>query len=127
MPRMTGVFTVGNGETFIPPELMDPHAQMKLKAVLEQIDYAAFASNREILGKAFHDIDQKTIQRFAISAANARTRYIKHALDVVDGGRVPTDEQIEELRHLRETYEELVAAFDATRRLVERGYTHLHT
>jgi hypothetical protein len=126
MTRMTGVFTVGGGESFTPPELLDPHAQMRLKAVLEQIDYAAFAANREIISHAFPDIDQHAILRFATTAAEARARYIKRALVLVEAGKNLGAEEVEELSQLRTTYEELVAAFDAMRRLVERGYTHLH-
>jgi hypothetical protein len=44
------------------------------------------------------------------------------ALAVTDRGAPPTNADIETLANLRRAFEELTAAYDALRRMVERGY-----
>jgi hypothetical protein len=54
--------------------------------------------------------------------AGARARWIKEALGQAAAAQIPTSEQIGRLTALRTAYEELTEAYEALRRMVERGY-----
>ena len=85
---------------FVPESATDPVAQRKLRGQLESIDYTAFASNREVIGHVLGHADSALFKRMAVACAAARARWVKEAM----------------------TIEELSSAYEATRRLVERGY-----
>jgi hypothetical protein len=106
---------------FEPDEAVDPKAQRQLRGQLEQIDYASYAANRKLLA-ALGRADSQKFERLALATAVARTQWIAAALAATDGGHPPTREQIEQIAHLREAFEELSEAYAALRRLVERGY-----
>ena len=55
---------------FEPEANLDPQEQRALRAHLEQIDYAAFAANREVLAKVVGHADLNRFQRLAIAAAS---------------------------------------------------------
>lgn len=107
---------------FEPDEAVDPKIQRQLRGNLEQIDYAAYAANRKVLSSALAHLDAEQFQRLAAAAAVARARWVIGALAVTDGGQAPTPNQVDGVAHLRKTYEELAEAYDAMRRMVERGY-----
>jgi hypothetical protein len=110
---------------FMPDESNDPHAQRKRRGYLEQIDYVAYAANKAIIGKALGATDQKRFQRMAVAVAAARARWVSTALAATEAGAAISHAQIQQLTHLRTAYEELAEAYDALRRLIERGYvTH---
>jgi hypothetical protein len=104
------------------PEVADPQDQRRLRGQLEQIDYTAFASNREVLGRMVGAADAATFQRMAVAAALARAQWVKEALALSDGTTVPTTERIARLADLRSAFEELSEAYEGLRRMVERGY-----
>ena len=107
---------------FEPQDDADPATQRKLRGQLEQIDYTAFASNREVIGATLGQADAAKFQRLAVAAAHARALWVAEALAVTDtpGGLEPR--QAERLAQLRTNYEELTEAYEALRRMVERGY-----
>ena len=107
---------------FEPDDSADPHAQRKLRGHLEQIDYTAFASNREVLSQMLGPTDAARFQRLAVAAAHARATWVAAALAVSQNGQAPSREQVMKLTELRHTFEELTEAYDALRRMVERGY-----
>jgi hypothetical protein len=107
---------------FEPEAVLDPQEQRKLRGHLEQIDFAAFAANREVLSKTFGSTDLATFQRLAVSAAQARAQWVGAAVAVTKGDHAPNPEQVARLTALRQSYEELTAAYEALRRMVERGY-----
>lgn len=100
----------------------DPQTQRRIRGWLEQIDYAAFAANREVIGQALGRADMKRLQRLAVSASVARTRWVSEALALSERPGVPEPEAVERLTRLRNAYKELAAAYEAIRRMVERGY-----
>jgi hypothetical protein len=104
------------------PEVADPQDQRRLRGQLEQIDYTAFASNREVLARMVGAADAATFQRMAVAAALARAQWVKEALALSDGTTVPTTERIARLADLRSAFEELTEAYEGLRRMVERGY-----
>lgn len=103
------------------PENSDPQAQRRIRGQLERIDYLAFACNREVLGATLKNTSAESFQRLALATASARARWTAKALEISAGGR-PTPGQIAELVDLRTAYQELAEAYEALRRMVERGY-----
>lgn len=107
---------------FEPDEHVDPKVQRQLRGQLDQIDYTAYAANRKVLSATLSSLDVDQFQRLAAAAALARTRWVVAALGMSEGNQAPAPEQLRALTHLRTTYEELTEAYDAMRRMVERGY-----
>lgn len=110
------------GDHFEPDDVNDPKAQRQLRGNLEQIDYAAYAANRAIMGAALAAVDAKRFEILAQATAEARARWVATGIAFTDAGRAPAAEQVQELARLRSAYEELAQVYDAMRRLVERGY-----
>lgn len=110
---------------FEPESTMEPQEQRKLRSQLEQIDYAAYAANREIISRSLQAAELARIERLAIAAAHARADWVKAALDLADTGHNVTSEEGQKLHGLRQTYEELAEAYEALRRMVERSYLPL--
>jgi hypothetical protein len=110
---------------FEPEASLDPQEMRALRGHLEQIDYAAFAANREILGQALAGTDLPRFGRMAVSTAQARARWVAAAQVVMDKGEGMTPQDIERLAALRRAYEELTEAYEGMRRMVERGYLPL--
>ena len=108
------------------PSDNDPQEQRKLRGHLEQIDYTAFVSNREvipqIMGLGANHTEPAAFQRLAVAAASARARWIAEALRLTEGGHAVSPHDAERLAGLRAAYEELSEAYEGLRRMVERGY-----
>jgi hypothetical protein len=104
------------------PEDTDPHEQRRVRGLLEQIDYAAFISNREVIGQMLGNVDAGTFQRLAIMTANARGKWAAEALRLSESGSPVTPDQTARLTAHRSAFEELAEAYEAMRRMVERGY-----
>ncbi|MGE3302215.1 MAG: hypothetical protein AB7M12_03805 [Hyphomonadaceae bacterium] len=108
---------------FEPEAALSPQEQRQLRAHLEQIDYAAYAANREILGKTLGAVDLAKFQRLAVAAAHARAEWAAAALAMTAASaQQPSPAQVSQLAALRKTYEEMSEAYEAMRRMVERGY-----
>ncbi len=110
------------GDHFEPDDAMDPKAQRALRGQLEQIDYAAYAANRTVMGAALAALDAKKFERLALATAQARARWVATGIVSGDPSRPATPEQIADLARLRTAYEELAEVYEAMRRMVERGY-----
>ena len=104
------------------PEAADPQVQRRLRGQLEQIDYTAFASNREVLARIVGQVDAATFQRVAVAAAMARAHWVKEALTLSNGQAPITADRIARLAELRSAFEELTEAYEGLRRMVERNY-----
>jgi hypothetical protein len=107
---------------FEPEAMLDPQEQRRLRGHLDQIDYAAFAANREIIGKTLGATDMAKFERLAVCAAHARAEWVGAALAVTEHTHTPSDAEIARLAALRTAYDELAEAYEAMRRMVERGY-----
>jgi hypothetical protein len=107
---------------FEPEANLDPQEQRALRAHLEQIDYAAFAANREVLAKVVGHADLNRFQRLAVAAAQARARWVSTSIALTEKGETPAPQDVAQLATLRNAYEELTEAYEALRRMVERGY-----
>jgi hypothetical protein len=111
-----------SNEHFEPDDAGDPQAQRRLRGQLEQIDYTAYAANKEVIGHVVGPTDAQKFQRLGVAAAQARARWVAAALAATDAGQPPNAEQVEKLSRMRMVYEELTEVYDAMRRMVERGY-----
>lgn len=111
-----------HGDHFEPVEEIDPKAQRNLRLYLEQFDYTAYAANRKLLSQTVGVVDAARIQKMASAAALARTRWVVAAMALTEQNDPPTREQVAAITHLRSTFDELAAAYDGLRRMVERGY-----
>jgi hypothetical protein len=109
------------GDHFEPNDV-DPQVQRRLRGYLEQIDYTAFASNKAVLGA--------TMGMPTASASSAwpwpprppaPSGWPRRPPWPTLGRRCPKPRSLR-LAHLRTAYEELSAVYEATRRMVERGY-----
>lgn len=107
---------------FEPEAMLDPQEQRRLRGHLDQIDYAAFAANREVIGKTLGATDMAKFERLAVCAAHARAEWVGAALAVTAHTHTPSDAEIARLAALRTAYDELAEAYEAMRRMVERGY-----
>ena len=122
---MTYNFTGGArkaSDHFEPEAALDPQELRALRGHLEKIDYAAYAANREVLGHALRHADIGKFGRLAVFAAQARAKWASAAMIIMDKGEAMSAEDVAHLATLRRAYEELTEAYEAMRRMVERGY-----
>ena len=91
---------------------------------MEQIDYAAFAANRAVVGQALARVELRAFERVAIATAHARANWITTVVKMTETGAALSAEQITQVAALRIAFDEMTEAYDAMRRLVERGYMH---
>lgn len=107
---------------FEPDVDSDPAAQRRLRGQLEQIDYTVFAANREVIARMLGFADAEKFQRLAAAAAQARAMWVAEALAQTEVIHALSKEQVEKLVNLRRAFEELSEAYEAARRMIERGY-----
>ena len=112
----------GRSDRFEPEPALDPSEQRKLRGHLEQIDYAAFAANRTVLAQSMGRTELGRFEHLAVAAAHARARWVSAAVTMTEKSPHLTHDQVTQLGALRRTFEELTEAYDAMRRMVERGY-----
>ena len=111
-----------SSDHFEPEAALDPQAQRRLRGQIEQIDFTAYASNREVIGQVLGQTDAAKFQKLAVGAALARAQWVAQALALTETPHPLSVEQTTKLSHMRATYEELTEAYEAMRRMVERGY-----
>lgn len=107
------------------PQDIDPQEQRRLRGLLEQIDYAAFVANREVVGQMLPALTTANFQRLAVMTATARAKWVSEGLRQSESGAPSTPDQIARLTAARKAFEELVEVYDGLRRMVERGYVTL--
>ena len=113
-------------DRFEPDLVQDPIEQRKLRGQLEQIDYTVFAANQAVIKKTIHSVTLEDFQNLALSASKARSAWVDAAMSAARS-RAPLEKtEVERLGLLRDAYEELTEAYDAMRRMVERGYLQFH-
>lgn len=105
------------------PQDIDPQEQRRLRGLLEQIDYTAFVSNREVLAQMLGgSTDVASFQTLAVLTATARAKWVAEALRLAHSGSPVTPDQTARLTAARTAYDELAEAYEGLRRMVERGY-----
>jgi hypothetical protein len=108
------------------PQDTDPQDQRRLRGLLEQIDYSAFVANREVIGQMIPKLDAAMFHKLAVLTATARAKWAVESLRQSESGAPSTPDQIARLAAARAAYEELGEAYEALRRMVERGYITIH-
>ncbi|NBB63967.1 hypothetical protein GVN18_32390 [Pseudomonas sp. ODNR1LW] len=107
------------------PQDTDPHEQRRLRGQLEQIDYAAYVANKELIGQALTGLDAASLQKLAVLTAGARAKWAAEALRLAHSGSPVTADQVARLTAARSSFDELAEVYEALRRMVERGYVAL--
>lgn len=107
------------------PQDTDPQEQRRLRGQLEQIDYAAYIANREVIGHALTGVDASSLQKLAVMTATARAKWVAESLRLAHSGSAVTPDQVARLTAARTAYDELAEAYEALRRIIERGYIAL--
>jgi len=80
--------------------------------------------NREIINPQFPKLALEDLKPLLTMVAHARAAYVRELLDIasVSNEQLPSPDQVRQLKHCRETFEELVAAANALETLVSRDY-----
>lgn len=80
--------------------------------------------NRAIINPQFPELKLEDLKPLLTMVAHARAAYVRELLDIaqVNSDRVPSHDQINQLRRCRETYDELVAATNALETVIQRDY-----
>jgi hypothetical protein len=120
MSTIRSGYKPGDHEHFHPDDT-DPAAQRRLRGLLEQIDYTTFACNKEVICKVIGRVGPTAFQTLALATAHARAQWVGSAMKAAHVQPV-SPEAVQELTRLRQAFEELRDAYDAARRMVERGY-----
>ncbi len=120
MSMIRSGYVAGDHEHFHPDDT-DPAHQRRLRGVLEKIDYTTFACNREIISKVVGRAGPEAFQTLALATAQARAGWVAAAMKAAHTSPI-APEAVKELSRLRQAFEELRDAYDAARRMVERGY-----
>ena len=112
----------------LAPEESDPAFVQKRRRFLDGLERAIAEANREIIGATLGatrgtSLDAETFLRLAVRVAELRARYVAEGLAVAIGH--PDPAAIERLAEHRRAFEEMRLVFEATERIVERGYVDL--
>ncbi|MCP3671694.1 MAG: hypothetical protein GY814_14945 [Gammaproteobacteria bacterium] len=80
--------------------------------------------NRNIINPVIPELTLDDLNPVLSMVARARAAYLNKLFDVaaVAQDQIPSHEQVNQLNHLRTTYEELVTGVQALESAIERGY-----
>jgi flagellar biosynthesis/type III secretory pathway chaperone len=94
------------------------------KQFLDQLEKTIRAANREIIHRHIPKLTVDDVTKMAIAVAELRARYLDAAkrLTEREQGVAPDAADVNRLAKARETYDEMLHAFEALRRAIERGY-----
>ena len=83
--------------------------------------------NHEIIGPAIPDMSVENAVPLMITVARLRADYLKYAFKLSSDrtDQHPTEEELAKLKHLRETYQEMLAAARELEHCIDRGYIDL--
>lgn len=102
----------------------DLDADVHKNRLLQEIDAAITEANRVNIKAITGSVTQDQVLRVAVTVSGLRAKYLHEVLRLAQkGGRLEDHSTaIAELRDMRVAYEEAVAAFDALRQAMDRGY-----
>jgi hypothetical protein len=112
-------------DQFMTQDMLDKQSRKELTQQLLEIDKLIFETNQRIMLEKVPTLDSDSFIRFANLVAETRANYIRMALEVSRLAHQPDIGVIDQLRKQRVSYEELLAAFEAMQRVLERGYVKL--
>jgi hypothetical protein len=123
--KVSGTFKPQRADRVMSDDLLDREARQALSKFSQGLEVAVFEANRETISRKLGALPRESFLRLAVKVADTRADYLQVALEVAKGDGLPRPADIERLRKLRETYEEMVDAFEAMERVIERGYISL--
>jgi hypothetical protein len=126
MAKIAGFTTNHRVDQFLSKDMLDKQARRQLTQFMEQVELTVFQANKEVLRREIPNLDRDSFIRFAVQVAEARARYVKHGLEITKAGHRANTAELDQLKGLRLAYDELLAAFEATQRLIERGYASIN-
>jgi cell division protein FtsB len=126
MAKIAGFTTNHRVDQFLSKDMLDKQARRQLTQFMEQVELTVFQANKEVLRREIPNLDRDSFIRFAVQVAEARARYVKHGLEITKAGHRANAAELDQLKGLRLAYDELLAAFEATQRLIERGYASIN-
>lgn len=96
----------------------------EINRLLLQQDKAIREINQQVINPLLPELTLAGLNPVATMVARVRARYLKALLDLAESCSdcVPAEEQIDELRVLREAYEEMVVGAQALETAIKRGY-----
>ncbi len=107
----------------LAPEESDPAFAQRRRRFMEGLERTIGEANREVIGRSLGGLDREAFLRLAVRVAELRARWVAQGLAIAAGH--PDQAAIERLATARQAYEELRRVFEATERVVERGYVDL--
>jgi len=112
-------------DQFMSKDMLDGQARKELSQRLLEIEKSIFEANQRIMLEKVPTLDSDSFLRFSNLVAETRANYIRMALEVSRLQHQPDIGVIDQLRKQRLSYEELLSAFEAMQRVLERGYIKL--
>ena len=96
--------------------------------LLLQIDRAMRTINQETLAPVLPELTATDFDPVIAMVARTRAAYLSELFEMARASEntLPTTERIRQLRELRESYEEQVAATKALETAIQRGYLSVH-
>lgn len=125
MSKITRVQVGEKVDRLLSKDMMDREARKQLAHFMERIELAVFTANREVIHARIPQLTQSSFLKFATRVAELRAEYLAQSLALATSSGRPNAQAIAELRAVREAYEELLHAFDAMQRAIERGYADI--
>ncbi len=125
MAKITRVGMSEKVDRLLSKDMLDREARKNLAHFLERIEMAVFTANREVIHQRIPQLNQESFLKLATRVAELRADYLAQALAVANSTGRPNANAIAELRSVREAYEELLKAFEAMERAIERGYADI--
>jgi hypothetical protein len=94
------------------------------KRFLGELEQGIRFANREIIHELIPSLNKDMFLSFAVSVGRLRAQYLHAAfsIGVQEGAQAPSPQQVADLKHKREMFEESRNAFDALRDAIEKGY-----
>jgi hypothetical protein len=102
--------------------MSDDAGKLRQQRVLfDQVDHAISETNREVIHGLIPKLDKAVFLKMAKGVAQLRVKYIAAGIQLAQTDSLK-EPQLQQLKTLREQFEEARAAFDAVKRAVSRGY-----
>lgn len=96
--------------------------QRRQRQFLDAVEQTVHDTNHEVIHAVLPRLDRATFMQMARTVAQLRVKYIAATAAALAGSALPTTQQIDQIKHLREVFEEARTGFDALKRAISRGY-----
>ncbi|MDX2504795.1 MAG: hypothetical protein QNL62_10005 [Gammaproteobacteria bacterium] len=99
-------------------------SELDINRLLIQFEKSVREINRDEINPKILELTLTDLNPVVLMVAHARAHYLKMLFDLASSssGKIPSPEQMSNLKTLRENYEELVKGSKALETAIERGY-----